>query len=252
MKNKIFKVITYNLAITTLTFGFSACAAERVKPIIFSEPQKADSSYLSNIIIELQKKWPNNRYINLVFHGHSVPSGYQATPIVNTFGSYPVLSLKLITDKYPFAVVNVIKTTIGGENAEQGSKRFASDVLTKKPDVIFIDYALNDRSIGLERAKVAWESMIIEAQNANVKLILLTPSPDLTENIKDSNAPLAQHTAQILSLGAKYHIPVINSYKAFKDLALSGIDLTNYMSQSNHINPTGHQIVAGLIMNLFY
>ncbi len=49
--------------------------------------------------------------------------------------------------------VNDIKTTIGGENAEQRAKRFTKDVLSKQPDIIFIDYALNDRKIGLERAK---------------------------------------------------------------------------------------------------
>ncbi|MDI6617302.1 MAG: hypothetical protein QME45_01335 [Clostridiales bacterium] len=31
--------------------------------------------YLSSIIKELNKQWPENRTINIVFHGHSVPSG---------------------------------------------------------------------------------------------------------------------------------------------------------------------------------
>src|SRR6185312_11931391 len=61
-----------------------------------------DTAYLANIITELKKEWPNNKTINLVFHGHSVPSGYQQTPLVTTFGSYPLLSLKLITEKYPY------------------------------------------------------------------------------------------------------------------------------------------------------
>jgi acyl-CoA thioesterase-1 len=84
--------------------------------------EQTDSNYLANVITELQKKWPDNHSINLVFHGHSVPSGYQKTPIITTFGSYPFLTLKLITEKYPTDVVNVINTSIGGENAEQGVK----------------------------------------------------------------------------------------------------------------------------------
>lgn len=215
------------------------------------KPLKRDLNYLANIVTELQKIWPTNRTINLVFHGHSVPSGYQETPLVTTFDSYPLLSLKLITEKYRFAVVNAIKTSIGGENAEQGAKRFRRDVLTKEPDVIFIDYALNDRGIGFAKAKVAWEHMIKEALAAKVKLILLTPTPDATENIKDPNAPLAQHTRQILALGEQYQIPVVDSYDAFKKMAIDGVDLSGYMAQSNHINPKGHAIVAGLIMRLF-
>jgi len=30
---------------------------------------------------ELQKEWPKNRAMNIVFHGHSVPAGYFKTPL---------------------------------------------------------------------------------------------------------------------------------------------------------------------------
>ena len=230
-------------------FTFNNPALCQIKP--GTKIGQTDTAYLANIITELKKEWPNNRTINIVFHGHSVPSGYQHTPLVTTFGSYPLLVLKLITERYPYAVVNAIKTSIGGENSEQGAKRFKKDVLTKQPDVVFIDYALNDRGIGLQRAKVAWEKMIREALKAKVKMILLTPTPDLQENIKDSNAPLALHTKQIIELGKKYHLPVVNSYATFKKLAMEGVDLKQYMAQNNHINPKGHEIVAKLIMNLF-
>jgi len=248
-KNKLNKGLLSAVIFILFSFSFYNPALCQVTP--GTEMGGTDTAYLGNIITELQKEWPNNRTINLVFHGHSVPSGYQHTPLVATFGSYPLLALKLITEKYPYAVVNAIKTSIGGENAEQGAKRFKRDVLSKQPDVIFIDYALNDRGIGLQRAKVAWEKMIKEALKAKVKLILLTPTPDLTEDIKDPNAPLAQHTNQIIALGNKYHLPVVNSYAAFKKLAMDGVDLKQYMAQSNHINSKGHEIVAELIMKLF-
>lgn len=79
------------------------------------------------------------------------------TPVVNTLGAYPHLTLHAIKEHYPYAVVNVITTSIGGEQSEQGEKRFKKEVLTHRPDLLFIDYALNDRSIGLERSLKAWE-----------------------------------------------------------------------------------------------
>ena len=57
-------------------------------------------------------------------------------------------------------VINVIVTAIGGENSESGAARFATDVLCHKPDVVTIDYALNDRDLGLVRAEQAWRQMI--------------------------------------------------------------------------------------------
>ncbi|MDB4918573.1 GDSL-type esterase/lipase family protein, partial [Mucilaginibacter sp.] len=163
---------------------FSAYAAELSKSCLHINKStrlttyisNEDTSYLSVIIKELQKKWPANRNVNLVFHGHSVPSGYFRTPNVNTFESYPFLLLRKLNEKYPYAVINIIKTCIGGENSEQGAKRFKKDVLNYKPDVIFIDYALNDRYIGLSRAKTAWEKMIKKALKSKIKIVLLTPT----------------------------------------------------------------------------
>lgn len=112
-----------------------------------------------------------------------------------------------------------------------------------KPDLLFIDYALNDRSIGLERSEVAWRSMIKDALEANVKLVLLTPTPDLREDILDENAPLAGHVKMIKKLGKEYQIPVIDVYSEFKAIKKSGTDISTYMSQGNHPNELGHQVV---------
>ncbi|MFT7362192.1 MAG: acyl-CoA thioesterase-1, partial [Algoriphagus sp.] len=100
------------------------------------QPKENTSDYLNDLKIEFQKKWPENRTINLVFHGHSVPAGYFKTPIVNTLESYPYLVLKELKAQYPYAVINIINTSIGGEDSKSGAQRFKSDVLIHKPDVL--------------------------------------------------------------------------------------------------------------------
>lgn len=208
--------------------------------------------YLEDIRQELQKKWPHNRTIHFVFHGHSVPSGYFNTPNVRTMQAYPQQVLEAVKEIYPYAVVNSITTAIGGENAEQGAKRFKQDVLCHNPDVLFIDYALNDRGIGLDRSRQAWEKMIKEAQEQDVKVILLTPTPDLTENMLDDNSPLEQYSNQIRDLSVKYGTGLVDSYAAFKQKKKDGEDLNAFMSQSNHPNEKGHEIVKELILDYFF
>lgn len=88
-------------------------------------------NYLKEFKTKLQKEWPKNRTLNLVFHGHSVPSGYFKTPVVNSLQSYPFLVFKQVKEMYPNAVVNVIITAIGGENSVSGEKRFSEDVNIK-------------------------------------------------------------------------------------------------------------------------
>jgi hypothetical protein len=117
-----------------------------------------------------------------------------------------------------------------------------------KPDLLFIDYALNDRSIGLERAETAWRAMINEALAANVKLVLLTPTPDLKEDLLDELTPLAGHVVMIKKLGREYDLPVVDVHARFKELKQEGKDISAYMSQGNHPNELGHEVVLNEIV----
>jgi acyl-CoA thioesterase I len=209
------------------------------------------NDYLKEIKDELKKEWPRNRTINLVFHGHSVPSGYFRTPEVRTFDSYPFLLLKELKTIYPNAVINVITTSIGGENSMQGAKRFKKDVLTHKPDVLFIDYALNDRKIGLAQSKKNLEKMIRQALKKRIRIILMTPSPDISVDFLKPGNELELFAKQIQSLATKYKIGVVDSYEIFKNVAEGGKNIKDYMAQSNHPNEKGHQLIADGIMEYF-
>ena len=215
------------------------------------QSKQSKSDYLSELKIELQKKWPENRTINLVFHGHSVPSGYFKTPIVNSLESYPFLVYKELTAEYPFAVINLINTAIGGEDSKSGASRFESEVLNHNPDVLFIDYALNDRRIGLDSAKIAWESMIQKALEMDIKVILLTPSPDQEIDIQEDDTILDQHANQIRGLSEKYGIGLVDSYELFKKKAKSNRKLRSFMSQGNHPNEKGHALISQAILTYF-
>ena len=232
---------SYCILILVIIFGTNgSCAQDRTNA----------ANYLDSIKIELEKEWPKNKTINLVFHGHSVPSGYFRTPEVNTLASYPHLTLVKVKRLYPVAVVNSITTAIGGEQAEQGAERFKEEVLSHRPDILFIDYGLNDRSIGLERAKKAWKSMIKEALAYGTKVILLTPTPDLTENILSEKVALEKHSEQIRQLAREQNVGLVDSYALFKEIAKTK-DLRPYMAQNNHVNEKGHEIVAESIVAFF-
>ena len=211
----------------------------------WSNAQIADStSYLSDLKSQMQIKWPKNKTINILFHGHSVPSGYFKTPNVNTLQAYPNLTLKKLKENYPFAVINIIVTAIGGENSVKGAQRFERSVLIHKPDVIMIDYGLNDRGIGLEKAYSAWNVMIKQAKEQGIKVILLTPSPDQTVNFDNPENELKKHANQIRTIAAENQIGLVDSYQAFEFLYLDKVQLSQYMSQVNHPNERGHELIA--------
>jgi acyl-CoA thioesterase I len=216
------------------------------------EGKMADKkTYLADVVAELKKEWPANRTVNIVCHGHSVPSGYFLTPAVHTLEAYPHLLHKGLCERFPLAVTNVIVTAIGGEAAESGAARFEKDVLTHNPDVITIDYSLNDRGLGLERARVAWVSMIEKAKAKGIKVILLTPTPDTTEDLFDPQAPVNQHAAQVRALAKEYGVGLADSHAAFEEYVRKGGKLEDTMSQFNHPNHKGHQLAATRLLEWF-
>ncbi|WP_439559281.1 SGNH/GDSL hydrolase family protein [Dyadobacter sp.] len=206
--------------------------------------------YLDSIRHELTIQWPKNRMINLVFHGHSVPAGYGDRHEVNTLQSYPNLMLKSLKEKYPYAVINVIVTAIGGENSIKGQTRFDTDVLVHKPDVLLIDYALNDRFSNLAKVKEAWEKMIKAALDKKIKVILLTPSPDQRIEINDPANPLEPYIAMIKSLAAQYKTGLADPNVKFKEVAAQG-QLKEVMASVNHPNEAGHMLIVKELLPYF-
>lgn len=213
--------------------------------------QQADSvTYLADVKKELNTVWPKNRTINLVFHGHSVPAGFWHDHEVHTLESYPNLVLTKLKKQYPYAVINVIVTAIGGENAIKGQTRFDQDVLIHKPDVVFIDYALNDRFSEIGKVNEAWTKMIESALARNIPVILLTPSPDQRLNMLEPTNPLEPHVRQIHQLAENYHVGLADPYSKFKRIAAQG-HLKEYMSHVNHPNKAGHELIADEVVKWF-
>lgn len=211
-------------------------------------------TYLIDVVREMTKAWPANRAVNIVCHGHSVPAGYFATPVVDSLSAYPHQLLVGLKERFAFSVVNVIVTAIGGENAEQGAARFESEVLCHRPDVLTIDYALNDRQLGLARAEAAWRKMISAALARGVKVILLTPTHDvlsLRRNEPMWAEELARHAEQVRRLAAEYQVGLVDSYAAFNAYITGGGHVLDLLSHINHPNRLGHQLVARELLRWF-
>lgn len=211
-----------------------------------------DSSiYLSEVKKNLVTKFPKNRVINIIFHGHSVPSGYWSKQEVHGNESYPNLLLMKIRKAYPYAVVNVILTAMGGENAVKGEKRFLTDALVHHPDVIVIDYALNDIGLPLNQTKMAWQKMIEECLKRNIKVILVTPSPDQRISILKPGNKLLLNAEQIRDLAVKYQVGLADPFASFQAIMKKENTIVPYMSHVNHPNEKGHEVIANLLFNWF-
>ncbi|MGC4045101.1 MAG: SGNH/GDSL hydrolase family protein [Armatimonas sp.] len=214
-------------------------------------PLADPASYLLPLMAELKKPWPSNRTVNIVVHGHSVPAGYFKTPDVRTFDAYPHLLHRRLKTRFPLSVSNVIVTAIGGESSDSGAARFERDVLSLRPDLVTIDYSLNDRRLGLEKAARAWSQMIEAAKAKNIPVVLLTPTGDTSARWADPADPLWQHAVQVRQIAEKQGVGLADSLASFERYVQGGGRLTDLMSQVNHPNRLGHDLVTGELMRWF-
>jgi lysophospholipase L1-like esterase len=209
------------------------------------------ANYFGELIEEMKIHWPANRRITIVAHGHSVPAGYFKTPEIRTFDSYPSLLHQRLASLFPTAAIEMVVTAIGGEASSSGANRFEKDVLSIKPDIVLIDYALNDRGIGLKTSRENLEKMISQCTERKIKVILLTPTPDQTEDILQTETPLNSFQEMIRQLAIQHKVAMVDSYEAFRQRVASGTPLPQLMSQVNHPNRQGHELVADLLLSLF-
>jgi lysophospholipase L1-like esterase len=133
----------------------------------------------------------------------------------------------------------------------KGAERFERDVLIHKPDLILIDYSLNDRGVGLDKAYSAWNQMIKSAKDQGVKVILLTSSPDQNVSYADPENELKKHTDQVRKLASENQLGLADSYQAFEFLYSDKEQLSKYMSQVNHPNELGHELIANELIKWF-
>lgn len=220
-----------------------------VLPLAAADP--APASALAPVVQALELKWPRNRTVHLVCHGHSVPAGYFVTPAVHANEAYPAGLQAGLRARFPHAVLNVIVTAIGGEASDRGAARFERDVLALRPAVVTIDYSLNDRRLGLEKARANWSAMIVAAKAAGIQVILLTPTPDQSAKLDDPKDPLNLHAEQVRALAKEHGVPLVDSLALFKAKVAAGTPLKDLMSQVNHPNAAGHALVTAALLELF-
>ena len=154
-------------------------------------------------------------------------------------------------DLFGAYVVGLV-TAIGGENSVGGEARFERDVLSLRPDVLTVDYSLNDRAVGLESAEKAWCSMIEKALEYGTKVILCTPTWDNSYYKQNEKwEALVRHAEQVRMLADRYDLGLADSFKAFEKHISEPSDLAKYLSHVNHPTEAGHALVADEIAKYF-
>ena len=207
-------------------------------------------NYLYALTKELDKAFPYNRLINIAVHGHSQTRGYTTGHIIDPFCAYPHQFHKRLKHRFPLAATNVIVTGIGGECSIAGAKRFCDDVLCHKPDLITIDYALNDRYADQNEVKKSWESMVDCAKEREVPVLLLTPTLDIPSAYEDGKlSELKELEKMIVEIGREKEVGVVQVMQAWEKYLKYTGNIEDLLAGVNHASELGHSITANELLS---
>lgn len=183
---------------------------------------------------------------------------------------YPARLKRRLDLLYPAAAVSVINAGISGDNAPGGLARLERDVLSFRPDLVVVGFALNDcmnkAPDALMTYRGAMGRIMDRVLESGAECLILTPNfmneyldPALPQGVLRD---IAQDTMRAQQEGvlesyvraakeeaARRGVPVADAYARWQAMGKAGVDTTSLLA--NHINhplPELHELFAEEIL----
>jgi lysophospholipase L1-like esterase len=158
---------------------------------------------------------------------------------------------EMLKVKYPKSIFKIINQGIPGDTAESGLYRLKDHVLNSDPDLVFIQFALNDAFSGysLEDFHHNILGIINGIRNNSSAEILLMTSVALDKREKR----IAERYYDILkNIAKKEAIPIVLVHEYWEKRISEGIEFSTLVQQ-DCVHPTvkGYRLMAEAIVKVF-
>ncbi len=130
---------------------------------------------------------------------------------ITAAAGWRVHSRKWFQEQYPNAKVEEIHAAIGGTGSDLGVFRLHNDVLRHKPDLLFVEFAVNDGGAPPERIHKAMEGIVRQTWKADPEIdicYVYTLSQPMLPDLHAGKMPRAASAMEILA--DHYRIPSIH------------------------------------------
>lgn len=181
------------------------------------------------------RKAERGEEITVAAIGGSITEGFNATD--KETGCYTQIFGNWWKERFPKTKVNVINAGIGGTNSYLGVHRVEKEVLAYKPDVVVVEFSVNDGDN--EFCKRSYDNLVrrILSEDYNPAVILL-----FTVQENGVNAQMSHST-----VGYTYRLPMI-SYANMVMLGIKNGDFVwaDISNDTVHPNDKGHAMIGEL------
>ncbi len=166
----------------------------------------------------------------------------QGTAASTTDERYANRALQWWAKAFPKAQLDFVNAGIGATDSYIGVHRVDADLLSKRPDVVIVEFSVNDTDAALNLQ--TYDSLvrkILQAENHPAVILLFTTQEDGT-SLQDTH----------MQIGSAYNLPMIS----YKNAVLPEIEAGKFtwkdISPDNiHPNSVGHGIIGELLWSYF-
>ena len=200
-------------------------------------------------LAQFDRKAAAGRPVSIIFFGGSLTWGANASDPLTT--SYRGLMMRYLRDKYPKTPITFYDAAIGGTGSQLGMFRLERDVLSRKPDLVFLDFTVNDGAEETDIESLAsYERIVREllAKESMVMPVLLM----FQWHAGNPDAPLpARHQAH-QKLADAYHLPVANVVPYVRRKVRDGTDIkTIWPFDGAHPDDPGYRLFFEVVRDRF-
>lgn len=211
-----------------------------MEKIVNEEMLKESLVYRGNIskIKSVIEKADRGEDITVAFLGGSITQGFNATIHENCYANKTYLWFK---NRFPNINVRYVNAGIGATGSIIGVHRVEEQVLSKNPDIVFVDFSVNDKDNKYN--KISYESLIrrILSHESKSAIVEVFMSTDSLENVQE----------QQIEIGKKYNISMVSFRDTIRNEINNGrLKWEDVASDEVHPNDKGHEIISELLINL--
>lgn len=189
-----------------------------------------------------KEKMKDGKRLSVAFLGGSITWGACATDQGKT--SYRALVSDYLEKTYPNAHLKFIDAAIGGTPSKLGVFRMDRDVLPYKPDLTFIEFAVNDNEI--PESQETMEGIIRKLKNSNPAMAIVIIVLGAGKKEKYGTSKHLEH----IKLADYYGLPYADVYSPVKAGIKAGkIDTDLILADGCHPNDKGYKLYADIIID---
>ncbi|HPY92881.1 MULTISPECIES: SGNH/GDSL hydrolase family protein [Methanothrix] len=182
----------------------------------------------------------------IVCFGDSITAGYAVRR------GFPSFLLESLRQRFPDSKIEMINSGISGDTSQDGLSRLDWAVLSYEPDLVTINFGINDCVLGLslEEYEMNLVEMVRRIRAGPDSEILLLSSQPLESPPYDQR--VLDYYQTVERVAKEMNVGFVDVYGAWMKRVQAGMPLDSLILPGlDHPNEAGYRIIAEELMSLF-